>query len=182
MPRTTGQETKAAIKATALEEFASRGTDVPLDEIARHLGITRSAILHHFGSKASLSQEIVVDFQAALERLLDPYRDATPPLPRRQRDQLLSQVVDVYCDHRKVVMMILRDVPASWPHIIEWILRFMELLIGKTPSPEDVIVVDAVLGVIVRPLIDPAVDTDPPRHRALLTAMATQMAGRLDPR
>lgn len=180
MPRTTGEDTRAAIRAVALEEFSTRGRDVPLDDIAQALGITRSAILHHFGSKAALSQEIVTEFQVALDEVLDSYEGATPPLPRERRNELLAQFVQVYCDHRKVIIMILRDIPGNWPRIAERILRLVQLLAGDTPTTDNRIIVDAIIGVVVRPLLDPAVDVDHQDTRDLLAAMAAQLAERLD--
>jgi AcrR family transcriptional regulator len=183
--RATGEETKAEIRRVALQEFAMKGYDgVPLEEIGSQIGITRSAVLHHFGSKAELLREIVEPFEAMLDVILDAFADDPVPLPRTRRKQLLAKLVDGYSEHRLVLLLLMRDVSSHWPlHISPRmsfrIDRVVHLLAGEHPSAQDRVVVDAALGSITRPMIDPGVDTESPDNRALMLAIATDVARRL---
>jgi len=185
MPRTTGEETKAAIREVALAEFATRGYDsVPLEQIAAEVGITRSAILHHFGSKADLLRELVEPFESALDDIMDAYAEVAVPIPLSERSALLTRVVEVYCTHRWVLLMLLRDVSSHWPlHInarmTARIERLVELLAGEVANATDRVVVDAVLGVVTRPLLDPVTDVDDVHIRRLLVNIALDVAKRL---
>lgn len=185
MPRTTGEETKAAIREVALMEFATRGYDsVPLEHIAAEVGITRSAILHHFGSKADLLRELVDPFESALDEIMDAYAGVKIPIALSERHALLARVVDVYCTHRLVLLMLLRDVSSHWPLHINprmtgRIERLIELLAGESANNTDRVVVDAVLGVVTRPLLDPLTDVDDGHLRRLLVTIALDVAKRL---
>jgi hypothetical protein len=100
------------------------------------------------------------------------------------RIALLSALVDIYCEYRAVVLLILRGISSSWPvHINPEHTtrheRIVTLLAGDHATGEQRVVVDAVLGVMTRPLLDPAVDADEVRTRRLLVAMATDTAKRL---
>lgn len=180
VPRVTGEETRSAIKEAALDAFAARGADVPLDEVARTLGITRAAILHHYGSKAALWQEIVAELRATLDGLLGDYQDTATPLLGKAREQFLTRLVETYCDHRKVVLLVLRNVAGNWPEVEAQVARLAGLLVDANPTPIERVIVDSVLGVIVRPVVDPFVDVDDPQTRALLATLAAQVAAQLD--
>ena len=80
--------------------------------------------------------------------------------------------------------MLLRDISSHWPlHINPQmdrrLKRTVELLAGEQPTSIDRVVVDAVLGVIARPLIDPATDVNDERVRRLIITMAVDVAKRL---
>jgi hypothetical protein len=116
--------------------------------------------------------------------VLDPYADAAIPLQTASRKALLASLVGAYCEHRLVLIMLLRDVSSHWPlhvnpQISGRIERFVELLAGARPTSDQRVVVDAVLGVITRPLIDPVTDTDDEPTCRLILAIALDVAKRL---
>lgn len=57
MPRTTSR--RAEILDTFIRQVAERGYDqTSLDDIANELGMSKSTIIHHFGTKAQLMREV----------------------------------------------------------------------------------------------------------------------------
>lgn len=53
----TDLTTRARLRNSAIELFATRGFDASVREIAAHAGVSAGLITHHFGSKESLRQE-----------------------------------------------------------------------------------------------------------------------------
>ncbi|MCA9631657.1 MAG: TetR/AcrR family transcriptional regulator, partial [Myxococcales bacterium] len=65
--RRTAEEARQAILAAAVEQLRASGpASIRLAEIARDVGVSHPAILHHFGSREELLKAVV---QEALERL-----------------------------------------------------------------------------------------------------------------
>jgi AcrR family transcriptional regulator len=186
MARTTGEHTKTAIRAVALNEFATWGYGgVALEQIAAELGITRSAILHHFGSKAHLLQAIVEPLETAIDGLLSEHDGASVPLRAEARDALLTKLVAIYCDFHVVLRMLWRDVSSNWPiqlpsRMHRRVERLVVLLAGEAPGVHERLVVNALMGTLVRPVIDPTTDTDDERVRAILVRMVSAASHFLD--
>src|SRR5688572_32832596 len=72
---TPWQTLRAAALAAAMRLFAARGFDAtPLQAIADELGVTKQAILHHFGTKEKLRDAVfeamLAHWHAAMPRLL----------------------------------------------------------------------------------------------------------------
>jgi hypothetical protein len=128
--------------------------------------------------------DLVERFEAALDEILDPFALSELPLPSAARLPFLSALVAGYCEHREVLRLFLRDLPSCGPTtansgFLRRVERITELLAGREPTGDHRIVVDAVLGVIARPLLDPATNTDDVRTRRLILAMAVDLAERL---
>lgn len=95
----TGAQTREAIIETAAHTFWAKGYEsATLGEIADELGITRSAVLHHFDSKATLLGEVMAPLLVALDELLDRREQAGRLTPRTRRPFLVD-LVDLICDH-----------------------------------------------------------------------------------
>lgn len=95
----TGAQTREAIIDTAARTFWAKGYEsATLGEIADELDITRSAVLHHFDSKATLLGEVMAPLLGALDSLLDR-REAAGRLTSRTRRPFLVDLVDLICDH-----------------------------------------------------------------------------------
>src|ERR1700712_612364 len=65
-------DTRAEIRAAALELFSERGVDATsLREIAERIGITKAALYYHYASKDALLGELVDPMFAELRELGD---------------------------------------------------------------------------------------------------------------
>lgn len=177
--RSKGARTRSAIIATALVAFRRDGYDgATLAGIADELGITRSAVLHHFTSKASLLREVVEPFVAQLDELLDRI-EALQPIPNRTRRQLLTEVVDLIADNRDVAAMLTGDRAVNAHldadlQVADRASRFVAITVGTEGSSLAATRSLAALGSVVRPLAaaDDLVDFDDPATRRLLVDSA----------
>jgi len=176
---TKGERTRAAIIATAVTAFRRDGYDrATLAGIADELGITRSAVLHHFTSKAALLREVVVPFIDQLDELLDRVQDLQP-IPNRVRRRLLIEIVELVADNRDVAAMVILD-PSVNAHLDPDLqvgvraARFLAITVGTEGSPLAATRSLAALGSVVRPLAAAGeiVDLDDPVTRRLLVDCA----------
>lgn len=174
-----GARTRTAIIATALAAFRRDGYDgATLAGIADELGITRSAVLHHFTSKAALLREVVEPFVAQLDELLDRI-EAAQPIPNRARRQLLAEVVGLIADNREVAAMLTVDRAVNAHldpdlQVADRASRFVSITVGTEGSSLAAVRSLAALGSVVRPLAaaDDLVDFDDPATRRLLVDSA----------
>ncbi len=176
---TKGARTRAAIITTALRAFRRDGYDgATLAGIADELGITRSAVLHHFNSKAALLREVVEPFVTQLDDLLDRI-EALQPIPNRVRRRLLTEVVDLVADNRDVAAMLTVDRAVNAHlapdlQVADRASRFVAITVGTEGSGLAATRSLAALGSVVRPLAaaDDLVDFDDPVTRRLLVDSA----------
>ena len=71
---TQAKNTKEALVITAQQMFAERGYDgVSIAEIAGDLGITKQALLHHFGSKEKLYGRVLEDLSQRFSAIMAPH-------------------------------------------------------------------------------------------------------------
>ncbi len=176
---TKGARTRAAIITTALRAFRRDGYDgATLAGLADELGITRSAVLHHFNSKAALLREVVEPFVTQLDDLLDRI-EALQPIPNRVRRRLLTEVVDLVADNRDVAAMLTVDRAVNAHlapdlQVADRASRFVAITVGTEGSGLAATRSLAALGSVVRPLAaaDDLVDFDDPATRRLLVDSA----------
>ena len=169
-------KTEDVLLEIAARAFRDRGYEVAtLDEIAAELGISRPAILHHFGSKKALLDAIVRPYITAADRLLDEWAAQAPLTPRGQR-HFLTALVDLIAEHRDVAAIVSRDITAH-PHIADDLriedrtTRYARLIIDNHEGDRLAGVRGmGALGVISRALVAPdeIVDFDDPEVRAVL--------------
>ena len=108
-----GARTRAAIQEAAVIAFRRDGYQrATLAGIAEELDITRSAVLHHFSSKAELLRQSVEPFFARLDELLDRV-ESRAPIPDRQRRLLVTEVVDLVAEYRQVAAFLTSDPSVS---------------------------------------------------------------------
>jgi AcrR family transcriptional regulator len=174
-----GERTRAAILQAAARRFRRDGFDgTTLADIADDLGITRSAVLHHFSSKAALLEEIVRPFIEKLDEVLDATAVAGPFTPASRR-RFVVDLVDFLVDHHDVAALLTRDITVH-PHLPEELqirdraLRFMEITQqANDHHPLAAVRSLAALGTVARPLAaDDVVDFDDPATRTLLVDLA----------
>src|SRR5215213_3728087 len=98
-PDASVPDTATAIRAVAARAFRERGYDVAtLDEIATELGISRPAVLHHFGSKQELLDAVVRPYITAADRLLAAWA-AEAPLNGHGQRRFLTALVELVGEH-----------------------------------------------------------------------------------
>lgn len=174
-----GARTRAAFQEAAVIAFRRDGYDrATLAGIAEELGITRSAVLHHFSSKAELLRQTVEPFFAHLDELLDRV-ESHAPVPDRQRRVLVTEVVDLVAEHRQVAAFLTSD-PSVSSHLgpdlqlPDRAQRFVAITVGAHSSELAGVRSLAALGSVVRPLVasDDLVDFGDPATRQLLVACA----------
>lgn len=176
--RPTGLETRAAVKEAALRVFRAHGYSAAgLEEVGREIGVTRSAVLFHFGSKAELLREIVEPFEVHIDAVLAIDLADAPLSPARRR-QLIADMVDCYARHRDVFRLIAQDVTCHEPldidaRIAARRLRFYHLVGGPDLSGRDMTLLDATLGAITIPMFSPNFDLDEDGRETLIDAAAS---------
>jgi AcrR family transcriptional regulator len=175
-----GLRTRSAILDAAARRFRTAGFDgTTLADIADDLGITRSAVLHHFTSKAALLEEIVRPFMEKLDEVLDATEEAGPFTPTSRR-RFVVDLIDFLCDHCDVAVLVTRDL-AVHPHLPpdlqlrDRALRFLRVTTQANANhPLAPVRSMAALGTVIRPLAaEPGiVDLDDPATRALMVDVA----------
>ncbi|MCB9371784.1 MAG: TetR/AcrR family transcriptional regulator [Microthrixaceae bacterium] len=178
-PDRSGAETRDAIIETAARVFREKGYETAtLGEIAEELGITRSAVLHHFTSKETLLLEVVDPIVTALDALLDR-REAAGRLTARTRRPFLVELVDIICDHPDAATIMGFD--ASIRHrlgdhlqISERGVRFAKLATINQDDPHAAVRAFAALGAMLRPAYNPGhlVDLADPEVRRTIVDCA----------
>jgi AcrR family transcriptional regulator len=59
------------LMTAAVELFAERGVDVPLDEIARRAGVSIGTLYNHFPNRGALLDAVLPDWGAEIDRLAE---------------------------------------------------------------------------------------------------------------
>jgi AcrR family transcriptional regulator len=178
-----GARTRAAILDASARAFRDQGFEVAtLEGIAAELGITRSAVLHHFSSKTEILVELITPMMGRVDELLDRAEDELP-LSGRGRRRFLADLVEVMAEHRPVAALVSRDLTAQ-PHlgpdlqIADRAARLVEIVTeANADDPLATARALAALGALLRPLVAPddVVDFDDAATRALLVDCAVRV-------
>lgn len=175
----TGAQTRDAIIETAARVFWAKGYEsATLGEIAEELNITRSAVLHHFDSKATLLGEVMAPLLAALDDLLDR-REAAGQLTARTRRPFLVALVDLVCDHPAASGIMAYDLGVRF-HLGEELAvrsrarRFAEIVTVSQTDDYALVRALASIGAILRPVYssDELIDLDDPGVRRTIVDCA----------
>jgi AcrR family transcriptional regulator len=175
-----GERTRAAILETAARSFRNEGFEgTTLAGVAEELGITRSAVLHHFTSKAALLEEVCRPFFVGLDAVLDQTADAGP-FTVASRKRFVVELVDLCAAHRDAVVLLATDlsVHAHLPPDLQMsdrLLRWVPMTqAANAGHPHALTRSLAMVGAVSRALsaADDQVDTDDPATRQLLVQIA----------
>lgn len=124
--------TRQKLLEEALVLFARHGfAGVSIAQVADRLGLTKQALLHHFGSKEKLYGEVLAQVSAELEGALDAAL-ATEAPPQVQLHRVLSSLLgDEQVGRRnQLLMRELLDNPVRAGSARRWYLKsFLERLI-----------------------------------------------------
>lgn len=100
---TRGEQTKEAIPEASIAAFRRGGFEsATLEGIGETLGMTRSAVLYHYGSKDEILGAVIRPTLAAIDHLLDRV-EQTAPLTARQQRRFLAELIDILVEHRDAV-------------------------------------------------------------------------------
>ena len=181
----SGEATKNAIRETAINEFRLHGyRGTSLEDIATQLGITRAAVLHHYGTKADLLAAVLDPYLENLEEIVERY-GPNAPLSIHKRRSFLADAIDAFIAHRDVAGILIRDVTAfADPHAVQraadLLASFTVLLTGPEPTASRRLITTAILGAVLRPLTDPTIDPNYDAHRATLIQVAYTLSKLID--
>ncbi|MFC4591622.1 TetR family transcriptional regulator [Sphaerisporangium corydalis] len=101
------EDTRTRILRTALELFGGRGYErTSVREIAERVGLTKTAVLYHFSTKADILVALATPIIADLEAALDV---GTAPGDPRTRWSVIEGLLETYLTHRDVLHMVMQD-------------------------------------------------------------------------
>lgn len=151
-----------------------------LERIGDVLGLTRSAVLYHFSSKADILTELVRPLMDSIDGLLDRVEQHPAPLRARGQRQFLGELVDAFAEHRDATAIMTRDIAShrylgAGLQVSDRLNRFAALMIADHEGDELAAVrAMAALGAIIRPLglPDEMLDFSSPLHRQALLECA----------
>ena len=184
--RSTAEVTRTAIRSAAADTFCDRGyRAATLEEIGARVGITRGAVLHHFGSKADLLAAVAGPFLQALSDLLDARQVADPPTSTQQR-AVVTDITDLFLEHRMALRLLVNDVAARvelgsdgrWD---AFRTRLVALLFGDAATASERVSVSAALGALCQPVAGSWLDLDDPRTRRELIGAAVGVIDGAEP-
>ena len=129
-----GEGTRVALVRAATRQFAKRGFyGASIASIAGELGLTKQALIHHFGSKEKLYGEVL---QEIADQLLADVVEATSDEsePRRQLERLLEMLYESRKTSPEQTQLITRELLDNRPrakHAGTWYLKsFLNALVG----------------------------------------------------
>lgn len=146
---------RARILATAAEQFRQYGYDrTSLAEVGAAVGVTRGAVLYHFGSKAQVLSVLLEPFITGLDAALDELATQTPPAAPRT---VIDAVLNLLLDTRTAVDLLARDIASR--HALDldaWFTastgRLVRLLAPTADDPRAEARAYAAIGALIRPL------------------------------
>ncbi|MFI9559299.1 TetR family transcriptional regulator [Nonomuraea endophytica] len=161
-------DTRDRILAAARELFARQGSqNTSVREIAETLGLTKTAVLYHFRTKAdilaTLAQPLIDDTDAAVERVAREGGGGWGTV---------ETLLEVYLRHRDVFSTVVANMPALPPEVFErWFTvmnRANEMVAGPDPDLAGRVRAIQVVALLSDPVILLAdVPTDELRHHIL---------------
>ncbi|MFD5815955.1 TetR/AcrR family transcriptional regulator [Streptomyces sp. NPDC127038] len=140
-----GSDTKAEIRAVALELFTEQGYEATsLREIAERLGVTKAALYYHFPSKEEIVRSLFTEYLAALDELVSWVR-TQPPGPEL-RAQVIDRMIATASEQKLPVMRfaltnqhLLKDLRPDRENVLERLNALYDSLTGPDATVEEAI-------------------------------------------
>jgi len=105
--RRSADDAKAEIRQAALDLFLQQGYDATsLEEVAERVGVTRPAVLYHFGSKEALLLSVVEPGFHAIDTVISTFEAVDDGLV--DQETVLRALVAVLLDDRRPIALISR--------------------------------------------------------------------------
>jgi AcrR family transcriptional regulator len=106
---TAAGDTRDAFLKAAQRHFAERGFyGTSIASIADEIGLTKQALIHHFGTKEKLYGEVLARLADGLSRAVEKARSAHPD-PARQLEELLLRLFDNASHHSDDTLLLMRE-------------------------------------------------------------------------
>jgi AcrR family transcriptional regulator len=170
--------TRSRLRAVALELFLDKGfAATSVREIATNAGVTIPALYYHFDNKDGLLGDLVEGLIIDGDLANDAIAETSPV----DIEGALAQYFDVVAKHLSIFRLAMSD-PSVRFHddaghrLASQGSRFLDLLIGSSPTRQDLIAAQAALGAIRRPLRTRSIDTQADRAQILASAIAAFQA------
>ena len=132
------EDTREQLLESAMKLFAARGFyGASLANIADELGLTKQALLHHFGRKEKLYAEILSRISDRMIRLVESARaNHDAPVGQLQSALLSMYELSLEAPHEtRIIMRELLDSERRVNEVNSWYLRpFLDLLVDITQS------------------------------------------------
>ncbi len=139
----------------ALDMFTTSGYDATsVGDIARELGISKSAISYHFPKKEDLAEALANPYLDAVDGLLDRHPEPTWPSGARA---LFTSYFELLLEYRDLAIWVDTDRAVARHKRIaerrtEAVQRLVSALVGETGASEDEARAVAAVGGLWRPL------------------------------
>jgi AcrR family transcriptional regulator len=166
--------------SAALDLFARHGVNgTSLQMIADQLGVTKAAVYHQFQTKEDIVLAVIAPAMTQLGVVVG--QAEARPTPASRRDAMLSGLVDLVVDHRRLAAVIQADPAVSHlvrqPPALGVLGERIDLLLTG-PDPDDETRVNAAMvgGGLMIAGVDPhlkGMDDDTLRRHLLSTARRT---------
>lgn len=178
----TMTDTRARIRAAALERFSSHGyANTSLREIADQVGLTKASLYYHYPSKQALLLALVAPLIEDTHPIVDA-AEQLAPTPANIR-LILGRQLDTMLRQHDVCALLVRDAAAMvavlapmWEEMHRLQTRLHTWLAGVEPTPTDQIRAMAALdtlGVALKASAEvPTIDADELRTVLLDSALA----------
>jgi AcrR family transcriptional regulator len=136
-------DTRAAIRAAALELFAARGYELTsLREIAERVGLTKASLYYHYPSKQALLLDLI-DPLVQQWRAVAEYAESLPHTEDNVRI-VLRRCLEALLSNRPAAGLFVRDAAALvaaiapiWEELLALSRRMITWLAGPRPSHAD---------------------------------------------
>ena len=183
MPRATG-DTRAEIRAAALELFSERGVDgTSLREIAERIGITKAALYYHYASKDALIGELVDPMFAELRELGDELEGRSVDAGDEGAVRAVVERFWELCLRNRQMIRLLVHNPAVVarvgiaPRMLHWRERVDAVIVGSDAAVDRVRAVVALGGVQDTVVVFDGPDLDAVRGPAIDAAVRALRPG-----
>jgi AcrR family transcriptional regulator len=148
-------DTKMRILEAALRAFSNEGYhQTSVQTIAKHVGVTKAAVLYHFPSKVDILSALATPMLDALDTALDGAEIAAGA---NVRTATIEGVLDVFLAHRYLIRMNLRDLAfVSGPFFGRYrdaLLRANAIFAGKKPTFSDRVLAAQALSLLADPVV-----------------------------
>lgn len=127
-------DTRKAFVAAAKRLFAERGFyGVSIAAIADELGLTKQALLHHFGSKEKLYSAVLADIAERFMGVVDAPQEGDGPAGHMAATlTAMHRYMSTESEDARIILRELLDNPVRAPHSRKWFLRpFLDALAGR---------------------------------------------------